>query len=221
MTCLGKSTLCKQLEKDLQNCKHFSLDEYKENMWDKFGFDSVEQREHQSKLARELFYSDINEAVKKALYNYILIDYAFTNKYWNELLENLANWNGLVRTIYLKPTDLQEHKKIWEIRSRDFSVRHAGHGATHYHDGIGRDYVNEYDTKVFKDMPTVNQTLTVDISFNPYLRSVSYNSIIAFIKNSYMIRKSTTDDKELIQQLMPLCFGDKNNLEPCEDLEDR
>ena len=81
--------------------------------------------------------------------------------------------------------------------------------------------MNEYDTKVFKDMPTVNQTLTVDISFNPYLRSVSYNSIIAFIKNSYMIRKSTTDDKELIQQLMPLCFGDKNNLEPCEDLEDR
>ena len=47
MTCLGKNTLCKQLEKDLPNSKHFSLDEYKENMWDKFGFDSVEQREHQ------------------------------------------------------------------------------------------------------------------------------------------------------------------------------
>lgn len=36
MTCLGKSTLCKQLEKDILNCKHFSLDEYKENMWDKY-----------------------------------------------------------------------------------------------------------------------------------------------------------------------------------------
>ena len=36
-----------------------------------------------------------------------------------------------------------------------------------------------------------------------------------------MIRKSTTDDKELIQQLMQLCFGDKNNLEPYEDLENR
>jgi uridine kinase len=33
MTCLGKNTLCKQLEKDLPNSKHFSLDEYKENMW--------------------------------------------------------------------------------------------------------------------------------------------------------------------------------------------
>ena len=36
-----------------------------------------------------------------------------------------------------------------------------------------------------------------------------------------MIRKSTTDDKELIQQLMQLCFGDKNNLEPYEDLKNR
>ena len=36
-----------------------------------------------------------------------------------------------------------------------------------------------------------------------------------------MIRKSTADDKEQIQQLMQLCFGDKNNLEPYENLEDR
>lgn len=182
MTCLGKSTLCKQLEKDLPNCKHFSLDEYKENMWDKFGFDSVEQREHQSKLARELFYSDINEAVKKALYDYILIDYAFTNKYWNELLENSANWNGLVKTIYLKPTNLHEHKKIWETRSRDFSIRHAGHGAIHYHAGVGNGYVNAYESKIFLDLPTVGDTLQVDISFDPYSRSKSYDTILAFIK---------------------------------------
>ena len=36
-----------------------------------------------------------------------------------------------------------------------------------------------------------------------------------------MIRKSTVEDKEIIQQLMQLCFGDKNNLEPYENLEDR
>ena len=196
MTCLGKSTLCKQLEKDLPNCKHFSLDEYKENMWDKFGFDSVKQRDHQGALARELFYSDINEAVRKALYDYILIDYSFIGKCWDKLLEEIANVP--VKTVYLKPTDLQEHKKIWETRSRDFSVRHAAHGATHYHDGIGSDYVNKYDTKVFKEMPTTNQTLEVSISFNPYSRSVSYDSIIGFIKNTSVIRKSTTDNKELI-----------------------
>lgn len=182
MTCLGKSTLCKQLEKDIQNCKRFSLDEYKENIWDKFGFDSVLQREHQSKLARDLFYCDINEAIKNRLYDYILIDYSFSEKYWNELLANINYWMAEVKTIYLHPTDLQEHKKIWEERSRDFSIRHAGHGATHYHDGIGYDYVNKYDTKVFEKMPTVGTTLDINISFNPYSQNVSYDTIIDFIK---------------------------------------
>lgn len=72
----------------------------------------------------------------------------------------------------------------WEIRSRDFSVRHAGHGATHYHDGAGSDYVNKYDTKVFNVMPVTKQTLEISISFNPYARSVPYSSIIDFIKDS-------------------------------------
>ena len=36
-----------------------------------------------------------------------------------------------------------------------------------------------------------------------------------------MIKKSTTDDKERIQQLMQLCFGDNNKIEPYENLEDR
>lgn len=184
MTCLGKSTLSKQLEKDLLNCKHFSLDEYKEKMWDKFGFDSVEQREHQSKLARELFYSDINEAVKKALYDYILIDYVFTDKYWNELWEKLENLDASVKTIYLRTTELQEHKKVWETRSRDFSIRHAGHGATHYHDNVGSGYVNKYDIKAFEEMMTINPTLEIQVSFTPYSRDKSYSTIMDFINGS-------------------------------------
>ena len=182
MTCLGKSTLCRQLEKDILNCKHFSLDEYKENMWDKFGFDTIAQREHQSKLAKQLFYSDISEAIRKSTYSYMLLDYAFTYKYWSELLENIANCDISVKTIYLRPLNLQEHKKVWISRSRDFSVRHAGHGCTHYHDGIGYDYVNNYDAKVFEDMSTIGQTLKIDISFNPYSRSVPYEQIIDIIK---------------------------------------
>lgn len=182
MTCLGKTTLCKQLKNDLPNCQSFSLDEYKENIWDKFGFDSVEQREHYSKLVKELFYSDINDAINRKLYDYVLIDYVFTNKYWNEFLDNMKNWNASIKTIYLKPVDLKEHKKIWESRSRDFSIRHAGHGATCYHDGVGYNYINKYDTKVFDDLPTINETLEIKISFNPYTRSKSYSDILNFIK---------------------------------------
>lgn len=35
MTCLGKTTLCKQLQNDIPNCGYFALDTYKEEMWDK------------------------------------------------------------------------------------------------------------------------------------------------------------------------------------------
>lgn len=126
MTCLGKTTLCKQLQNDIPNCGYFALDTYKEEMWDKFGFDSAKQREHQSNLAKQLFYSDIYTAIQNKSYDYILIDYTFVNKGWDELMENLKIWNIPTKTIYLKPTDLSEHKKVWENRSRDFTIRHPG-----------------------------------------------------------------------------------------------
>lgn len=181
MSCLGKTTLCRQLGKYLPKCKCFSLDEYKEKMWDTFGFSSVGQREHQSRLAKQLFYYEINEAVKNREYKYILIEYAFTEKYWNEMLDNIRRWDVLVKTIYLKPADLHEHKRVWESRSRDFSTRHAGHGATCYYDGVGSGYVNKYDDKVFETMPVYGKTLEIEVYFDPYSINKSNNDILDFI----------------------------------------
>lgn len=120
MTCLGKTTLCKQLQNDIPNCGYFALDTYKEEMWDKFGFDSAKQREHQSNLAKQLFYSDIYTAIKNKSYDYILVDYTFVNKVWDELMENLKIWSIPAKTIYLKPTDLSEHKKYGKIEAETF-----------------------------------------------------------------------------------------------------
>lgn len=182
MTCLGKSTLCNRFEKDINNCKVFSLDKYKENMWDKFGFDSCKQREHQSLLAKELFYSDIDDVIRGNAYEYIFLDYAFTEKYWNELMENLNRWGVPVKTVYLKTLDLDKHREIWEERSRNFAVRHPGHGATHYHDGVGTEYVNSYYTKIYYNMPVTNKTLEVLVSFDPYHINISYEQLLDFIK---------------------------------------
>lgn len=159
------------------------MDTYKESLWDKFGFDSVEQRENLSALAKELFCKDIDKAIKSFSYDYILIEYVFTEKHWKEFWGNVDIQGADVKTIYLKPTDFYEHEKVWESRSRNFSVRHPGHGATYYHDGVGGGYTNKYDGKVFTSLPTVGETLEVDITFNPYTRSVQYESILDFIKN--------------------------------------
>ena len=184
MACLGKSSLCMELENDLPKCKWFSLDAYKENMWDKFGFDSVKQRDHQSDLARQLFYSDVNDIIRDNSYAYILLDYAFTHKYWSELLASIKDIKVLGNTLYLIPADLTKHKVVWEERSRDFTKRHAGHGATQYHDGIGTNYVNNYDSKVFSDMPTVGATLEVIVDFQPYRMSRTYEDIKEFITST-------------------------------------
>lgn len=182
MTCLGKSTLCRRLVKDIPKCKYFSLDEYKENIWDKHGFDSIEEKETQSILAKELFYDDIYNTIKGNNYECVLIDYVFNPKYEKELSANIRLWNVSVKTIYLKPEDLEVHKKIWEERSRNFSIRHPAHGAVHYHNGVGYEYVNRYETKIFETLPTFGETLEINISFNPYSRDISYADILNFIK---------------------------------------
>lgn len=198
MTCLGKSTLSQRLEKDILNCKRFSLDEYKEGVWDKFGFDSAKEREHQSELAIQMFYSDINDAVKNSQCDCILLDYAFTLKYWDELVGNLKNWHVLTKTIYMLPDNLSEHQKAWEDRSRDFQVRHAGYGATQYHDGVGEGYENKYASKVFPDLPTIGDTISVKVSFNPYSMSVPYDRIVDFVNgNSYEQSLVSEDEHEI------------------------
>lgn len=183
MTCLGKSTLSKSIEKSIPHCKSFSLDEYKELMWDDFGFNSVKQRKHLDTLARKLFYSDILEDIRKETYEYILVDCVFNGEYWEELIEKLRNYKGVLKTIYLKPVSLKEYEKVLKEKSRDFCVRHAGHGAICYINGVGNYHMNSYKDKIFNNMNTVGGVLQVDVAFNPYQLSKSYEDIIEFIKS--------------------------------------
>ena len=182
MTCLGKSTLGNKLSTELDNCKYLSLDKYKEDMWDKHGFDSVEQRNQLNETARKLFYEDVDTVIENKSYNYLIIDYVFNEKLWNELMEHVIDKGIDLITIYLKPKDMQEHRKAWELRSRDFSIRHAGHGATHYHNGVGTEYVNRYDTKIFDSLHVTNKVIEVYVSFSPYSTSVSYEDILDYVK---------------------------------------
>lgn len=184
MSCLGKTTLCRKLVKKLDSYRYFSLDTYKEIIWDSFGFQTKEQRDYQSKKARDLFYYDIKSEIGDGIYDYILVDYVFTEEYFNELIKNLNKYNNVkIKTIYLKPDSLEDHKKIWKERSRDFSIRHPGHGATIYNNKIreGYNYINKYDDKVFKELPTSDECLNIKVSFNPYSIDKSISEILEFI----------------------------------------
>jgi hypothetical protein len=182
MACMGKSTLCKELETLLCDCKWFSLDSYKEAFWDRFGFDSVEEREEQSSLAVKICFYDIHRCIEKGKYDYILIDYAFKGKLFDDLKKYLSDWNVPVKTLYLVPSNYEEHRKAWVQRSRDFSRRHPGHGASSYCNGVGDGYTNEYKDKFFSSMGCIGNTLQITVNMNPYNRDIPIEDIVSFIK---------------------------------------
>lgn len=182
MACLGKSSLCEKIEKSLYSCKWLSVDKYKEVIWDKFGFYTVQQRDNQAELAMDQFYVDLDNLIAKQEYRYLLLDYAFTPKYWNKLIKHVSKDGLNIRTIYLKPANIQDHKRMWEERSRDFSQRHPAHGASIYADGIGSVYVNCYEDKFYSKLPVIDPVLEISVEFNPYYRSISFCNILQFIK---------------------------------------
>ena len=189
MACVGKSSLCNRLEQTLPNCKYISFDRYKEDLWDEKGFDTTERRAELTNIAKTLFYIDTVRLIESNNYNYILLDYTFTAKYWEELttiLRDITDRNVKdmdIKTIYLKPTNLQDHQETWNKRSRDFSVRHPGHGATSYNNKtkVGENYINRYDTKVYLDMPVTEKNIQVSVEFKPYKLDKTYEEKYLFI----------------------------------------
>ena len=182
MSCVGKSTLGKQLEKHLPSCKHLALDSYKEALWDKHGFTSSKERESLASLARQYFYIDVKRLIETDACEYLLLDYVFHKRNWYELFRHIGKYNVALRTVYLEPVSSEEHEEAWKCRSRDFSVRHAGHGASVYSGGTGSNYENTYQSKIFEEMPTTEDAVKLGVSFNPYRLHVRFENLIEFIQ---------------------------------------
>jgi adenylate kinase family enzyme len=189
MSCLGKTTLCKEIVQNLSDSIHLSVDAYKERLWDEQGFSSEQHRENLSKQAKKEFIIDIQKLIDENNYKYILIDYVFINDFWNTI-ENLINKNKdriTVCTIYLQPERLSDHKNEWERRSRDFTIRHPGHGAKAYNKDtrVGTEYINRYSQKIFLDkLPTLGNTLDINVKFRPqYKLNKNISEIIEFIRD--------------------------------------
>jgi hypothetical protein len=202
MSCLGKSTLSQKLTEMLPNCINMSLDAYKERWWDEFGFDSINQRKHLAEEATNEYISDIRQIIMERTYDYVLLDYVFANSYESVIgaVNNMAeNYNNVeITTIYLYPENIEKHKKVWEERSRDFAIRHAGHGATTYHNGTGAGYTNNYEQKIFLHrLITSGPTMDVGVKFEPqYELSKNIEEIINFISQKSIEMEHSDDEEE-------------------------
>lgn len=186
MSGLGKSTLCQHLEESLPDCKWFSLDHYKERLWDEKGFSSVEEREALSRQAKGIFVKEIDEAIKSRKYKYILIDSVIKKSLWQSLSDVLYTGDKIVvEMLFLEPYNTYELQRVWVERSRDFTRRHPGHGAEVYDlkTRTGSGYDNNYQDKIniMNELVEVDDILKIKVYFNPYHLSVLFRDILAYI----------------------------------------
>lgn len=177
--CLGKSSLCNKLKNDLKFCKYFKVDNFKTYLWDKKGFSNVIEREELSNEAFDNFLAVLEYTINNDGYDYILLDYPFKNIKWSKLIELLPKYDVDVKMIYLYTKQITEfyNEILKRFSSSDY---HKGNHAMSYKDGRGSGYEIEYPNP-FKDLDTIENTLRVEIGFDKYNMSVSYEDILDFI----------------------------------------
>lgn len=125
----GKTYLCnKILEKD-SNFVVLSPDTIKEMIWDKYGFDTIEEKEILVKKSWDIYYQYLENYMSEN--KNIISDYPFSNKQKDFLKKCIEKYNYHVITIRLTAQIdvLFERQKLRDIDNN----RHMGHILNCYH----------------------------------------------------------------------------------------
>ena len=181
-SCLGKTTLCKNIVGILPKSVVLSLDDFKEDIWDKFGFSSVEEKEKLSLVALGQCLERMRRLVKENNCDYILIEYPFKDSKFEYLLNTLLDIKVNYKMIYLQTNDTEEHLRTYINRIVEVGKRHPGHNASYYENGIGKYYKEVKVEDISFYYPYIKDTLFIEVRFNPYLLDKSIEEIIAYIK---------------------------------------
>ena len=175
MSCLGKTTLAYNLSQHLPNSKFYSLDKYKEEMWDKHGFSNINVKEALASLAADNMFREVHLDIKNFMNEYYIFDYPFKGSKWEDLMEVLG-CNIEKKTIRLSPTNIDEHREVYSKRKR-----HPAHSSMCYYMGYHNGIHNTYDNELI-GYPTIGDCLDIKVSFNPYELSVEFKDILDFCK---------------------------------------
>lgn len=127
----GKSYLMRQIQEAYPTFQILSPDAYKEAMWDRYGFDNMEEKEADIQKAWKHYYMDMEGMMQ--IEHSILSDYPFSEKQKHRLERLAKTYAYQIVTIRL----LADLNVLYERqRARDLDVtRHPGHIAGSYHKG--------------------------------------------------------------------------------------
>jgi predicted kinase len=132
----GKSTFCRELLKRHPELPVIAPDDIKEQVWDEFGFDNLEQKTELEKLVWKEYYCSLEQIMSSG--GSLVTDYPFSDKQKPQLVSLLLKYSYHAITIrFVGNLDVIYKRSLARDLSQD---RHLGHLMNHYHKG---DYLQD------------------------------------------------------------------------------
>lgn len=147
----GKSYLCKLILERYPQIATVNQDTYKEQKWDAYGFENIEEKNRLEMLAWEEYYTVLETKMREGVS--VISDYPFSWKQKGRLEELSQKYGYEVITVRL----LGDIDRLYErSRMRDLNPdRHLGHMVSCYHKGDVMEDRSQADClvtyPVFKD----------------------------------------------------------------------
>lgn len=127
----GKTYMCNKILEQEKDFQVISQDDMKEQFWDEYGFDNMEEKTALENKSWELYYQKIEESMKQG--NGVISDYPFSDKQKGRLGRLCEEYGYQPITIRLVG-DLEVLFRRSKQRDLDTS-RHLGHVVSRYHKG--------------------------------------------------------------------------------------
>ena len=144
----GKSYMCNLILKKYPQIVTINQDEYKEQKWDEFGFDNIEEKTRLEMMAWDEYYASLEENMNNG--NSIISDYPFSEKQRGRLEMLSGKYGYEVITIRLLG-DIDTLYKRSKKRDLD-PHRHLGHMVSCYHKGDVMEDRSQADCLVTYDI---------------------------------------------------------------------
>ncbi|MBS7006936.1 AAA family ATPase [Anaerostipes sp.] len=127
----GKTYMCSKILEQEKDFQVISQDDMKEQLWDQYGFNNMEEKTALENKSWELYYEKIEDAMKKE--SRVISDYPFSDKQKGRLKKLCENYGYQAVTIRL----VGDLEVLFErSRQRDLDTgRHLAHVVSRYHKG--------------------------------------------------------------------------------------
>ena len=176
----GKTSFSERIHMHFPDFTFLSYDTVKEDFFDMYGFNNLQEKDLVNALSLEEFYHVLNEKMQSQ--TKLLIEYPFCKKHEKELRRLVSRYKYSCVTVILSGSF-----EILYMRSinRDMNTkRHPGHLAKCYHKNmvvLPEDMINRITLETFKDTCIkknynirIGNSFTVDVSD---YKEIDYNRI--------------------------------------------